>query len=103
MSEKDFHRYWFAGGFFATAVVAVVATLVLAIIGTARSILANAGRALGLANEIVTTTAPIWELDKTNAVAGQLLEGAQAIRQHATQVADAPAGPAPDTAGEPQP
>jgi len=102
MSEQEFRRYWLIGGVAAGAIVAVVAALALTLIATARSILANAGRALGLANEIVATTAPIWELEQTNAVADQLLEGAQAIRRHATQVADALAGPAP-AAEEAQP
>jgi enoyl-CoA hydratase/carnithine racemase len=103
MSDKEFQRYWLIGAGVAGAIVAVVAALALTLIATARSILANAGRALGLVNEIVTTTQPIWELEQTNAVADQLLEGAQAIRRHATQVADALAGPAAAAAGNTQP
>ena len=76
-------------------VVAAVATLLLVIIGTARSILHNAARALELANEIVANTRAIWELDTTNAVATQLLEGAQAIENHATELADALETPQP--------
>ena len=89
MSEKQFLRRWYAGVAVAAAVVAAVAALLLVIIGTARGILTNARRALGIANEIVTNTRPIWELERTNAVAVQLLEGARAIEGHATEVADA--------------
>ncbi len=109
MSEREFVRYWRTGLVIASAVVVAVATLLLAIIGTARSILHNAERALAVANEIVSNTRPIWHLEQTNAVATQLLDGARAIDQHATEVADAleapqpfaddPAGIARDVAG----
>ncbi len=89
MSEKQFIRNWYTGLGVAVGVVAAVAVLLLTIIGTARSILGNARRALGVANEIVVNTRPIWELEQTNAVASQLLEGAQAIAGHAAAVADA--------------
>jgi len=89
MSEKQFLRRWYAAVAVGATVVAAVAGLLLAITGTARSILGNAGRALETANAIVANTAPIWELDRTNAVAAELLAGAKAIEQHATEVADA--------------
>ncbi len=69
-------------------VVAVAAALLLAIIGTAR-ILATPDARWRIANEIVANTRPIWDLERTNSVAAQLLEGARAIEQHATEVADA--------------
>ncbi len=89
MGEKQFLRNWYIGVAAAAAIVAAVAALLLAIIGSARGILANARRALEVANEIVATTRPIWELDRTNSVAVELLEGAKAIEAHATEVADA--------------
>lgn len=89
MSEQHFLRNWYTGVAVAVAVVVAVAGLLLAIIGTARRILDHAGRALEVANEIVVNTRPIWELDRTNGVAAQLLAGAQAIERHATEVADA--------------
>ncbi len=95
MTKKKFLRNWYLGMGLATLVVAVVAALLLAIITTARSILKNATHALGVAKEIVSNTQPIWELDTTNAVAVKLLAGAQAIEQHATQIADALEAPAP--------
>ena len=89
MSEKQFLRRWYTGVAVAAGIVAAVAALLLAIIGTARGILNNARRALDVANQIVPNTRPIWELERTNSVAVQLLEGAEAIEQHATEVADA--------------
>ena len=89
MGEQQFLRRWHIGLAVAASIVTAVAALLLAIIGTARGILANAQRALGIANEIVANTRPIWELERTNAVAVQLLDGARAIEDHATEVADA--------------
>ncbi len=88
MDKKRFLTYWLSGMGIGSAVVAIVAALVLSIIMTARSILSHATHALNAANEIVTTTHPIWELERTNEVASQLLIEAQAIEHHATQVAD---------------
>ncbi len=88
MTRKQFLNYWYTGMGIAAAVVAVVAVLVLTIIATAQSILSHAKHALNAANEIVTTTRPIWQLEHTNAAAAQLLTEAQAIERHSTQVAD---------------
>ena len=96
MSEQQFVRRWYAGLAAAVTVVAAVAALLLTIIGTARSILRHAERAVGIANEIVANTRPIWQLETTNRVAGQLLDGARAIERHATEVADALDPPAAD-------
>jgi hypothetical protein len=93
MSQKQFRTYWFAGAATVAVIVAVVAALLLAIIATAQSILANAQQALAVAHEIVRNTLSIWDLEQTNKVTDQLKGGAQAIEQHATQVADALAGP----------
>ncbi len=89
MTEQQFLRRWYTSLAAAVTVVVTVAGLLLTIIGTARSILRHAGRAIEIANEIVTNTHPIWDLDTTNAVAVQLLDGAKAIERHATEVADA--------------
>ena len=88
MNKKQFLSYWYAGMTIAATIVGVVAALVITIIATAQSILSNANRALNLANEIVTNTRPIWNLEQTNAAATGLLEEAKAIERHATQVAD---------------
>ncbi len=89
MTESEFLSRWYLGIGIAAVIVVVVAVLVIAIILTARSILNTATQALGIANEIVVKTQPIWALETTNAVAVELLEGAQAIEEHAGQVAAA--------------
>ena len=88
MSQKEFRGSWFTGAAFIGVIVAAVAGLLLAIIATARQILANAVKALGLAKEIVENTNPIWDLQTTNEVVGELVEGARAIENHATKLAD---------------
>ncbi len=89
MTENEFLSRWYLGIGIAAVIVVVVAVLVIALILTARGILSNAVQALGIAKEIVVKTQPIWELETTNAVAVELLEGAQAIETHAGQVAAA--------------
>lgn len=89
MTESEFLSRVYLGLGIAAVVVVLVAVLVIAIILVARSILRTAVQALGIANEIVVKTQPIWELEATNAVAVELLEGAQAIEEHAGQVAEA--------------
>lgn len=88
MSGWNFVDYWYLGLGIAVVVVLVVALLVLWIIATARKILANATAALGIANEIVVNTQPIWALETTNQVTAQLVGSARAIETHATQIAD---------------
>ncbi|HMQ29834.1 MAG TPA: hypothetical protein PKD53_03860 [Chloroflexaceae bacterium] len=86
MSDSD--GAWRTGLGLAGAIVGAVAGLLLAIIAVARSIEANVGRALRAAEAIVTNTNAIWELDKTNKAAAELLATARAIERHATDVAD---------------
>jgi hypothetical protein len=88
MSEKEFKGTWFSWAALIALIVAAVAGLLLAIIATAQQILANAVKALGLAKEIVENTNPIWNLQTTNEVVGELVEGARAIEEHATKLAD---------------
>jgi hypothetical protein len=89
MTESEFLSRWYLGLGIAAVVVLLVAVLVIAIILVARSILNTATQALSIANTIVDKTQPIWDLETTNAVAVELLEGAQAIEDHAGQVATA--------------
>lgn len=95
MTGKQLVRRWNISFAIGAGIVAAVAALLLVIIGTARSILGHAQRALAVANEIVANTRPIWELEKTNAVAAELLAGAEAIRSDAAAVADALETPEP--------
>lgn len=95
MTKKRFLGNWYLGMGIGALVVAVVAALLLAIINTARNILKNATHALGVANEIVTNTQPIWALDTTNKVVAEIVAGAREIEQHATQIADTLEAPEP--------
>ncbi len=95
MTEKQFLTYWYRGIAIAGGVVVAVAALLLVIIITARNILDNAQRAITIANDIVANTRPIWELEQTNAVAAQLLDGAEAIERHAAEIADGLESPQP--------
>lgn len=79
---------WRTGLGLAGVVVAAVAGLLLAIIAVARSIESNVQRAKAAAEAIVRHTSAIWELDKTNRAAAELLTTARSIERHATEVAD---------------
>ncbi len=63
----------------AVVVILIAAVLLITIWLTARSILAHARRALAAAEKIRESTMPIWALETTNEVAGQLLETVQSI------------------------
>lgn len=85
---------WTLGFIVAGLVVVVVAALLIGILLQARRIGTLAGAAIGLVGEIDANTRGIWALTQTNHVAGQILEGAQAIDRHAGEVAAALTGAA---------
>lgn len=84
--------WWTLGFVVAAVVVAVVAALLIGILMQARRIQKLAGAAVGLVGEIDANTRGIWALTQTNQVAGQILEGAQAIDRNAGEVAAALTG-----------
>jgi Zn-dependent membrane protease YugP len=86
--------WWTLGFVVAGIVVAVVAVLLLGILMQARRIRALAGAAIGLVGEIDANTRSVWALKATNQVAGQILDGAQAIDRNAAAVAAALTGDA---------
>ncbi len=73
----------------AALVVLIAATLLVVIWLTARSILSHAVRALGAAEKIRERTQPIWELQTSNEVAGELRATVGAINEKATLLAEA--------------
>lgn len=73
----------------AVVVVALAAALLIAIIATARGIVAEAERAKAAAEAIRTNTLPIWTLQTSNDLAGQLLETVQSIEAHGGALAAA--------------
>jgi hypothetical protein len=85
---------WILGFVVAALVVAVVAALLIGILMQARRIQTLAGAAVGLVGEIDANTRSIWALTQTNRVAGQILDGAQAIDRNAGAVAAALTGAA---------
>lgn len=67
-------------------VIAVVAALLILIIVTARSIDAHAKNIWVAGKNIASNTAAIWMLQETNAVAGQILDGAGEIAKAAGSI-----------------
>ena len=88
MTDAQLYTDWIIGLIIAAVVVVIVAVLLIWILLLARSVYANAVRALNAVERIRANTQPIWALQDTNAVGVQLLEGAQSIREHAEAAAD---------------
>jgi len=74
---------------FATVVVLRVAVLALIILATAARIKRDALRALGAGGRVREHTMPLWHLETTNQVAGELLDASRSIRAHAEALAGA--------------
>ncbi len=79
-------RLWMAVGLL---VVLVAAALLVTIWLTARSIVGHARRALAAAETIRVNTAPIWALQTTNEVAGEMLDTVRAIEAKAGALVEA--------------
>ncbi|MEO8193202.1 MAG: hypothetical protein ABI681_05080 [Gemmatimonadales bacterium] len=79
MADADLWRAWWLWMGVAALVIVIAAMLLVTIWLTARSILAHARRALAAAEKIRENTMPIWALDTTNEVAGEILETVQSI------------------------
>ncbi len=73
----------------AVVVVLLAASLLIAIILTARGILTEAVRARAAAEAIRVNTLPIWALQTSNEVAAGLLETVQSIESHGGALASA--------------
>lgn len=74
---------WSLGFILALVVTVVVVLLLLGIIMQARRILRLATTASSVVSAIDLNTRSVWALRDTNAVAGQILEGAKAIEGNA--------------------
>lgn len=92
MTDAELWSAWRLWMGVAAVVVLLAASLLIAIWLTARSILANAVRALNAAEGIRANTQPIWALEETNAVAEEILETVQAIEQKGGALAGALTG-----------
>ena len=81
MNDADLWASWRLWMVVAALVIVIAAVLLITIWLTARGILTEAVRALHAAQKIRDNTKPIWALDTTNEVAGQLLETVQHIEK----------------------
>lgn len=80
---------WTLGYLLALVVVLAVVVLLGGIIMQARRILSLARTASTVVDQIDTNTRSVWALTATNAVAGQILEGAKAIEGNAGAIVGA--------------
>ena len=78
--------FWTAGFLISIVVVLVVATLLIGILLQARRILKLAKTASSVVADIDQNTRSVWALRDTNTVAGQILDGAQAIDENAAAI-----------------
>ena len=89
MSDADLWRAWQLWLGVAVVVVALAAALLIAIVMTARGIVVDAVRARNAAEAVRVNTVPIWALQTSNEVAGQLLTTVQSIESHGGALAAA--------------
>ena len=89
MSSDEIYFWWFVWLAIGGIIVVAAAALLITIILVARRIVKLAGVALGVVAEIEQNTKPIWEINTTNKVAGDLLAGAKAIEANAGAIVGA--------------
>lgn len=89
MDEATLYQNWLIGLGIAVVIILVAAFLLIRVWSAARRILRLARAALGLVTQIKEHTQSIWELEKTNQIAGAILREAGEIESHAGMVAEA--------------
>ena len=89
MTGEQIYGWWFIWLGVAGVVVVLAAALLITILVLARQIAALAATGLAVVGAIEQNTKPIWQLNATNHVAGQLLGGAKAIESNAVAIVDA--------------
>lgn len=89
MTAEQIYGWWFLWLGVAGVVVMLAAALLITILVLARQIAALAATGLSVVGQIEQNTKPIWQLNATNRVAGQLLGGALAIEANAVAIAGA--------------
>ena len=89
MENTALYNEWLIGLAIVSAIVVIAAVLLILIWLAAKRILRLASVALEVVKEIQNNTNSIWELEKTNIVAGAIQDEAKAIENHATLVAEA--------------
>jgi len=83
MSAEEIYFFTVVWLAIAVTVVIAAAALLITIIVLAHKIANLAGVALEVVKDIEHNTKPIWQLNATNKVAGNLLAGAKAIEANA--------------------
>ncbi len=81
MTDSELWSAWRVWMVLATLIIVVAAVLLIMIWRTARGIHTEALRALRAAEKIRDNTNPIWALETTNDVAGDMLATVQHIEQ----------------------
>ena len=89
MTDAELWASWRIWMGVATLVILIAATLLIIIWRTARGIHAEALRALQAAERIRANTMPIWALDTTNEVAGDILKTVRHIEANGGALASA--------------
>lgn len=89
MSAQEIYNWWFLWLGIAGVIVVAAAALLITIAVLARQIAALAATGLAVVEQIEHNTKPIWQLNATNHVARQLLDGAQAIEGNAVAIVGA--------------
>lgn len=89
MENTALYNDWLIGLAIVSTIVVIAAVLLIMIWLAAKRILRLARVALEVVKEIQNNTNSIWELEKTNLVAGSIKTEAKAIENHAMLVADA--------------
>lgn len=89
MSDAELWSAWRIWMIVAAIVVAAAAALLVDIWLTARRILADAVRALAAVDAIRAQTLPIWDLQDTNIVAGEVLTTVRSIEARGGALAGA--------------
>ena len=86
MSEADLYFWWMFWLIVAAVITVAAAALLITVIIAARRILKLARRALATVAEIEQNTNAIWQLEDSDEVAGELLSGAEAIKNNAVTI-----------------
>lgn len=89
MSAEEIYFFTVVWLAIAVTVVIAAAALLITIIVLAHKIGKLAGVALEVVEDIEHNTKPIWQLNATNKVAGELLAGAKAIEANAGAIVGA--------------
>lgn len=92
MSADEILQWWLIWLAVGGVIVLAAAALLVTIVALARSIGNLAGTAIGVVGEIEVNTRPVWELNTTNRVAGEIATGSEAAAGNAETIADALTG-----------